>query len=296
MSIWENIMNLWRLMKIDNYLYEIMDDYKNADSLKEQEDIFRFFCSSIWSSENKRRVYTKTIKFSVKKDVLNTEIGQTFKTWSAVEYKGYKARTAETDWCSLIRQKINNLYTRYFDKEVILKQDYIYLLNTPKRLYYQWMEGTKINVEELTAIIPAAIHDAQKLKLAYQKQKLNLSWNDYKKLIEGFLQKAFQNCKLIDDYDTNTELTNMYDFINEDNFYIRYFCKSLEHYMLNYTKEYYGLKRGRNKKYKHCVVCGALILKTNNRIKYCTACKVKVNREKTRENLRKKRLFDLENS
>ena len=104
-------------MNIDKYLYEIIDDYKHSGSDEEKGDIFKSFCSSIWSSENKRRVYTKTIRFSVRKDLLQTDVGQVFDVWSEVEYIGYKAMTKETDWCSLIRQKVNNLYTRYFDKE-----------------------------------------------------------------------------------------------------------------------------------------------------------------------------------
>ena len=128
MNILANFMSLRRQTNIDKYLYEIIDDYKHSDSDEEKSDIFKSFCSSIWSSENKRRVYTKTIRFSVRKDLLQTDVGQVFDVWSEVEYTGYKAMTKETDWCSLIRQKVNNLYTRYFDKDVILKKDYMSLL------------------------------------------------------------------------------------------------------------------------------------------------------------------------
>lgn len=249
-----------------------MDDYKYSGSEEEKSGIFKSFCSSIWSSDNKRRVYTKSIRFTVRKDLLDTNVGQVFAAWSQVEYKGYKSRTKETDWCSLIRQKINNLYTRYFDKEVILKRDYINLLNTPRRLYYQWIDGMEIAPDELATMIYDALDNAGKLKISYQKQKMDLSWNEYKKVIEGFLQKIMHNCKLIEDYEANTKYRNIYDFINEDNFYIKYFCKSLETYMQNYNKEYYGLKRGRNKKYKYCKNCGRLIENTGNKKMYCDPC------------------------
>ena len=294
MNILANIMSLRRQTNIDKYLYEIIDDYKHSDLNKEKNEIFKSFCSSIWSSENKRRVYTKTIRFSVRKDLLQTDIGQVFDVWSEVEYTGYKAMTKETDWCSLIRQKVNNLYTRYFDKEVILKKDYMNLLNTPKRLYYQWIDGVEMDADELTNIIDDAIDDAQKLKVTYQKQKMELSWSEYKKVIEGFFQRCFDNCKLIEDYEKDSKYCGIYDFMNEDNFYIKYFCKSLESYMKNYNKEYYGLKRGRDKKYKRCKICGKMIEKTNNRIKYCNNCSYEINKKKTRENMRKIRMFDLE--
>lgn len=272
MNILENIMSLRRLMSIDKYLYEIIDDYKHSDSDKEKSDIFKSFCSSIWSSENKRRVYTKTIRFSVRKDLLQTDVGQVFDVWSEVEYTGYKAMTKETDWCSLIRQKVNNLYTRYFDKDVILKKDYMNLLNTPKRLYYQWIDGIEMDADELTTIIDDTIDDAQKLKVTYQKQKMELSWSEYKKVIEGFFRRCFDNCKLIDEYEKDSKYCGIYDFMNEDNFYIKYFCNRLEGNMKDYQKHYYGLKYSSRKGYKRCKCCGKMIENTGNKKIYCDEC------------------------
>lgn len=272
-------------MNIDKYLYEIIDDYKCADSEEEKAEIFKDFCSSIWNNKNKRRIYTKAIKFKVRSDLLDSEIGQIFNSWSEVEYIGYKSMTKETDWCSLIRQKINNLYTHYFDEEVILNRDYMKLLKTPYNLYYRWIKGIEINPNELTDMINDAIDDANKLKNTYQKQKMKLTWNEYKNVIEGFLQKIFDNCKLIDNYE-NEKLTDkyIYNFITEDNFYIKYICKSLGSYILNYQKEYYNLKRGRNKEYKRCKECGALIEKTGNKKMYCDKC------AKERERIRKRNI------
>lgn len=286
MNILESTMSLRRQVNIDKYLYEIIDDYKNSNSDEEKNDIFKSFCSSIWSSENKRRVYTKTIRFSVRKDLLDTDIGQIFDDWSEVEYKGYKSMSKETDWCSLIRQKVNNLYTRYCDKEIILKQDYMNLLKTPKRLYYQWIDGIDMDANELTTIIDDAIDDAEKLKITYQKQKMDLSWNDYKKIVEGFFQRCFDNCKLIEDYEDNSRYCGIYDFMNEDNFYIKYFCDRLEGNIKDYQKKYYGLKYSSRKGYKRCIKCGSLIqIKNKNdySTKYCDECK-KENRKKINHN------------
>lgn len=283
MNILANFMSLRRQTNIDKYLYEIIDDYKHSDSDEEKDDIFRSFCSSIWSSENKRRVYTKTIRFSVRKDLLQTDIGQVFDVWSEVEYTGYKAMTKETDWCSLIRQKVNNLYTRYFDKEVILKKDYMNLLNTPKRLYYQWIDGIEMDADELTTIIDDAIDDAQKLKVTYQKQKMNISWSDFKKVIEEFFQRCFDNCQLIEDYEKDSKYCGIYDFMNEDNFYIKYFCNRLEGNMRDYQKHYYGLKYSSRKGYKRCKKCGSLIENTGNKKMYCDECAEKNERERKRQ-------------
>lgn len=223
-------------------------------------------------------------------DLLKSEIGQIFNTWSEVDYVGYKTMTKDTDWCSLIRQKINNLYTRYFDKEVILNSDYMSLLNTPKRLYYRWIDGEELNANELMDMIDNSIHQSIELKSIYQKQKMDSTWEEYKIVIESFLKKMFDNCQLIEDYELK-HLTNsfVYDFYNEDNSYIKYICDSLEFYMLNYQKEYYELHRGRNKRYKRCKECGALIEKTNNRVMYCRECYKKINESDAVNRMRKYR-------
>ena len=274
-------------MIIDNYLYEIIDDYKNADSEKEKAKIFEDFCSSLWSNKNKRRTYTKTIKFKVRDDLSESEVGKIFNTWSVVEYTGYKEMTKDTDWCSLIRQKINNLYTRYFDEEVILKRDYMNLLKTPYNLYYRWIKGEKMNADDLTDIIENSIYKAAELKSVYQKQKMNLSWEDYKKVIEEKLKKIFDNCEPIEDYEVEN-LTNkcIYEFANEDNSYIKFFCDSLEGYMLNYQKEdaeLYVPSSRQHKKYKRCKECGKLIEKTGNKKTYCEECAKKKEKERKRK-------------
>lgn len=280
-------------MNIDKYLYEVIDDYKNAISEEEKSEIFEDFCSSIWCCKNKRRTYTKTIRFKVRNDLLETEIGQIFNAWSEVDYIGYKAMTKDTDWCNLIRQKINNLYTRYFDENVILKKDYMNLLKTPYTLYYRWLKGVKMNSDELTSNIECSMHEANKLKSVYQKQKMKLSWEEYKNVIEGMLLKILKNCKPIEDYEIEN-LTNkyIYELANEDNSYIKCFCDSLEGEMLDFQKRYYGLKRGRNKKYTRCVECGALIEKTGKNTKYCGNCKRIKELERHRKyNKKRKRQF-----
>ena len=281
-------------MNIDKYLYEIIEDYKKSVSEEEKNNIFKLFCSSIWSCENKRRTYIKTIRFSVRKDLLDTDIGKIFNTWSDVEYVGYKSMTNKTDWIHLIRQKVNNIYTRYFDSSVILNSDYMELLNTPKRLYYQWIDGTEMNPNVLTNIINDALYDAANLKILYQKQKMKLSWNEYKGVIDDFFKRCLDNCELIEVFEEKNNYCKLYDFKNEDNFYIKYFCKRLEGNILDYQKKYYGLKSSSRKGYTRCKKCGKLIVKTNNRIMYCSDCSYQINKEKTRENMKKRRMFDLE--
>lgn len=285
-------------MNIDKYLYEIIDDYKNASSEEEKAEIFNDFCSSIWSSKNKRRTYTKTIKFKVRSDLLDTEIGQIFNAWSEVDYIGYKSMTKDTDWCSLIRQKINNLYTRYFDADVILKKDYMDLLKTPYNLYYRWIKGAEMDADGLTIAIEDSIYKADELKIVYQKQKMELSWEGYREKIESFLLGIFNNCKLIEEYEIEN-LTNkyIYELSTEDNFYIKYICDSLEGEMLNYQKEDAGLyvpsSTKQHKQYKNCKECGKMIEKTGNKKMYCEKCAAKKERERKRKIAAKYRKYKI---
>lgn len=271
----------------------------DSNSPKEKAEVFKNFCNSIWSSKNRRRTYARAIRFKVREDLLNTEVGKVFDIYSAIEYKTYKSMSNEDDWCSLIRQKINNLYTHYFDKEVVLNKDYMNLLGRPRDLYYKWIYGEEFNVSKLTDDIDNALDKAAELKLTYQKQKMELSWNEYKVLVEEFLQKIFNNCISLSDYEKKVGgISMLFHFSIEDNFYVRYICKSLGLYMMNYQKEYYGVKRGRNVKYKRCVECGALIYNSGNRKMYCDECAKERERKRKRNiahKYRKNKNSEIEN-
>lgn len=249
------------------------------------------FCSSIWSSGNKRQVYTRTIHFSVDTSLLHTDVGRIFDTWSKLEYTGYKSISRETDWCSLIRQKVNNLYTRYFDKEVILQRDYLELLHTPKKLYYQWVNGRELNAEELTGRIQDAMEQAAQLKIICQRRKMELSWKEYKEITEGYFRKLFHNCRRIEDYETQSQFHSLYDFMNEDNFYIRYFCRSLEGELMKWQKQYYGLREHQH--YKRCMDCHCLFEFHTYNQKRCPGCQTSFNRKNKTEKQRSYRVEKL---
>lgn len=255
----------------ETFLYEIIEDYKEADNNEVKDEIFNSFCSSIWASDNKRRTYIKTIHFKVRKDLLDTELGRVFNTWSGIEYRYYKSMTKDENWCAIIRQKINNIYTRYFDKEVILNKEYMDLLKKPKLMYFDWLSGIEMDADTITDIIDDTIDKAEKLKQRFQMEKMTLSWNEYKKVIEGFLRRCFDNCKLIEEYEDKSQIVNNYDFITEDNFYVKYINRYMDREIVQYQKKYYGVRQ--HKKYSRCKRCGGIIEKTGNKRLYCDDCR-----------------------
>ena len=228
--------------------------------------------------------------FNVRKDLLQTEIGQVFDMWSEVEYTYYKSMTKDENWRFIIRQKVNNIYTRYFDKEVILGKEYMSLLKVPKKLYYQWISGIDMETATVTGIIDDAIDNAGKVKLRLQKEKMSLSWNEYKKFVEDFLMRCFDNCRLIGEYEDNTKINTRLDFLTEDHFYVSYICRTLEGYFKNYQKEYYGVRRGHGNIYSRCKQCGSIIEKTGNKRMYCNKCAIEKERKRKREIAHKYRI------
>lgn len=276
MNIWENTIPLRKVIPIceynDSFLYEIIEDYKDAETEAEKDTIFSSFCSSVWASDNKRKIYTKYIKFKVDRNLLQTEPGQVFAAWSDIGYKYYKSVTRDENWRSVLRQKINNIYTRYFDKEVILNKEYVSLLKTPKQLYYQWLSGIDMDAEAVSETIHDAIAKAEKTKIRLQMEKMSLPWNEYKSICEKFLLQAFKNCKRLEEYEDQTKLNTSLDFISEDHFYVSYLCRTLENYFRNYQKTYYHVRRGQGITYSRCKQCRAIIEKTGNKRLYCDRC------------------------
>ncbi len=298
----ENIMNLRRVIPIYNskelFLYEIIEDYKNEEAPEEKKKIVDSLCALIWSSANKRRLCKKSVRFHIPEKLADTDTGRVFTAWSEVEYTGYKSMTKDENWHSILRQKVNNIYTRYFDWEVILDKKYMDLLKTPKRLYYEWISGMDMEPATLTDLIDDAMDMAAKEKVRLQKEKMDLSWHDYKITVNGFIKKCLDNCKLIEEYEDSSLLTTRLDLLTEDHFYTAYFCKTLEQYFRNYQKQYYGLRRGHQNRYTRCIQCGALIEKTNNRIRYCRTCSRQLNQKEAKNRMRtyrRNRRYFLEN-
>ena len=257
----------------DKFLYEILDDYKDSISEKEKDDIVNAFMKLIWSSKNKRSVSQKSLRFSVNEILLETDIGKIFEKHSDTKYTSYRSMSKDTDFISLIRQKINNIYTNLCDGRVCLKKEYMDLIKLPKQLFYRWKSGEIYDADTLALQLDEIILKSVEAKEKYSKQKMSIEWNKYKALIVPYIKRMFNNYIPLEKFEDKNYLTLDIDAWNEDNFAVAYLCKGLDGYMRNYQKEYYGIKR--NQSIKRCLSCGCIMYDTDKTKphKYCENCK-----------------------
>lgn len=290
MSIWVNIMRCRGVAKIYNtknkFLYEILDDYKEGTE-EQRENIFNAFIDLIYSNNSCRQISDKYISFTVSKNLINTSIGQALLPYQQIKYDWISSKTNVTDFVSLIRQKINNIYTYYCDSNICTGKEYMQLLHTPQRMYNRWIKDElNLNADKLTQVIKDSLNRAGEIKHLYAKQKMNICWDDFKSFTIPCLRKAFDNFIPLDEFSCRNEFIETTDGWCEDNFPVKYLCRCLGYGIKNYQKSYYGLyvKGSHNKLiYKRCLDCGNLFQSNKYATKTvrCKDCQLKITRKKT---------------
>lgn len=247
-----------------------MEDYHYTESISKKNNIFNAFMMAVWKCNNPRTLHKKEYKYNVLEKHRNSDIGKIFDKYSTVPYVYYRSTTSNQNYLYLIRQKINNLYSYYCDKNVCIRREYFQLLQTPKRLYYSWInQKGNIKLSELEIQIKQAFAEAENLKRFYEKQKLFISWSEYKKLVYGFIKNCFNNYQ---PFDNITSFTLDVDIVTEDHYCVNYICKCLSGEMQKYQKKYYGVKE--HSCYGRCISCGRLYEKKSKDTKStrCQEC------------------------
>lgn len=275
----------------ENFLYEVIEDYQQCLNNEDKDSIFRAFCDDIWSCQNKRRTFLKDISYTIRDDLAETEVGKVLSLWTDVEYRTFKSKTNNDGYVYLIRQKINNLFTKYCDKSVVLNKKYFDALCTAKNIYFSWKNGTKFSADEVCKRIDDAMDEAKHIEEQSAKQKLEITWNDYKNLVEKWLRKCFDEYYSVYDVADEEEEDefNSNSHWNEDMRCVRYICTSLDGRMRNFQKEYYGLYRPGARSKKHfwrCEVCGCLFMSGGHNHKRCPECQKEYRRSYDRNRKR----------
>ena len=272
-------------------LTEILEDYKDGDD-ELKKDILIDFKKKLWSSKCKFKKYTKKYSFTIDENIIHRQdLKDLLNKYNSIEYTVnksiYKSKMNSVDY---IKVHINNLYGVKFDNNVYLNKEYYNYLLTPKKEYFKIInfikkggDENKINIEDISKTIIENLELAKKEKIKSINRKCNLKWTEYKKLINTYIERIFNNFIPLEEYeDDDWEIDNVIiDGWNEDNYIISYICTSLGGYIKTYCRKMQGINQ--RKKYKFCDNCGKPIEKTNGRKKYCSTCAKEIWYEKHKE-------------
>ena len=264
-------------------LNEFLDDYKESDE-QQKDKLLNEFINRLWKSDYTYKTYKKYYTYIVKDELLQhrTDLIELFNKYSIVEYSVcrsfYDRQLTPFDY---IRIHINNMYGYLTDKNVYLSKEYYQLLLIPKHEYFSTIDklknGELVDYEEVENRIINAFDEAEKVKQQSIEKKLNLTFKEYKMLINSYISRLFINYIPLHEYEEKHgwEMHVNVDGWSEDNYIVKYFCKSLTGYLRNYIKSL-------SIKDKKCITCDIAIESTSNRQKYCDKCKKEIVRMQTR--------------
>lgn len=186
-----------------------------------------------------------------------------------IPYLVARTSTTEKDGWSLLRQKVNNLYSRYCDADIITSREHRDAVFAIKSLYFAWRRGEIfLTVDELKNKIAEAKQKAEVIRQTAAREKMRLSWEEYQFKVEEFLLRCMENYKPIAASGTFTVEVSYW---SEDNYCVRYLCRCLDGYMKNEYNVYTG-NRVSKKRYKTCS-CGRPFVVRGKNHKYCLVCK-----------------------
>lgn len=273
------------------FLSQILEEYNESNN---KQEILNIFLKRLWDSKYKFKKYKKYYTYKVNEDLLDNrqDLIGLFKAYSKIEYMVCKSKYEKRlDPIDYIRVHINNMYGYLFNKDVYYNKKYYKLLLTPKIKYFNLIKIKKecgnlneIDSETIKNEIENALKEAEIIKTKSINKKGNIGFSQYKKIINSYIERIFNNCISAEEYEKEHgwDFKISVDGWSEDNYIVKYFCKSLTGYMKNYINKINGISR--YKKYIECEVCGK-ITEINNKAysqKYCTSCSKEKIKERDR--------------
>ncbi|QWU13389.1 hypothetical protein SAMN04487895_10355 [Paenibacillus sophorae] len=279
-------------MNINN----LIKQYQSA-SEEDKRNIVYLFASAIWKSEYRGERKKKTFKYKVINEALNNkeDLIVLFNKYNYQEYYYWKSfYKGETDPINDIRIKINNIYAYYFRDDVYLDKLYYELLRASQNIYYRTIDELKKNKGvDVKNIEQEIIQSIEQAKRIHKDQTIELSWKEYKSVINDALHKIFRRCKTVAQYENEHGWDNdrvRVDSWSQDNLLVSYIGDSLRGEVLHYIRD--NTPKEEIKKY--CERCGEEISITSNRRKWCNECKIIIDSEQRK--IRNKRYYKSKNS
>jgi hypothetical protein len=260
-------------MESDNLLSELLEEYKFTEN---KQMVLDEFIKLLWDSKYTLKKHKKYYSYEIDKEIFKDrhDLVSLFEQYKIIEFifckSYYKKRL---DYIDYIRVHVNNMYAYLVDTTVYLPKEYYQLLLTPKKEYFNALNklknGEQVKFEDVKYKIEFALMEAEEIKSHALQNKINLKWPEYKKLINTYIERIFNNYIPPHEYENEHgwEMKVNVDGWNENNYIVKYFCKSLTGYLRNYAK---NLNKVRTQ--KKCLNCGVDIDTTSNRQKYCDEC------------------------
>jgi hypothetical protein len=266
-------------------LSELLEEYKITEN---KQLVIDEFTSLLWGSKYTLKKYKKVYSYEIEMDVFKDrpDLIQLFNQYKLIEFtfckSYYKKRMNYIDY---IRVHLNNMYAYLVDKTVYLPKEYYQLLLTPKKEYFKTLSmlknGESVEYEDIKYKIEFALMEADEIKNQALQNKINLTWPEYKKMINTYIERIFNNYIPPHEYENEHgwEMKVNVDGWNENNYIVKYFCKSLTGYLRHYIRD----SKPKEAKKKYCVECGTKIENTVNNKKYCGSCAKKIKNEQNKK-------------
>lgn len=245
------------------------DTYYESNNADEKKRLRKLFSKHLWKSIPYKKGY-RSFRFDVVDTLIdNEEVAELFRKHQRIKYQVLKSRydINKLSKLDLVRARINSNYGKYCDKDVYLDKDYYKHLAHIRNIYFNYIDGKYESVEDVKNEVNNTYNKAMQLKEVAESGKLKMSWDEYQELIEGWLDRIFENYIPVDENPNIDWEDNMIWDWDEDNCILCYINSSLNGYLKNYIRDTNKLKE------KICIQCGATIIQAKTNQKYCNECK-----------------------
>lgn len=181
-------------------LSELLEDYKDTNDIDQKNQLIAEFINMLWSSTYVFKKMKKQYTYKVNEELLKDrndllELFQKHKQIDITYCKSYYSKKLNS--IDYIRIHINNMFGYLVDKNVYLPKEYYQLLLTPKKEYYETIKkiknGESVDCNEIRNRIETSLVEAEQIKQLAVTNKIDLKWKDYKKLINTYIERLFNN-------------------------------------------------------------------------------------------------------
>lgn len=248
------------------YLTKIFDEYYNTHDY----NIVKEFRKRLWGTLPYVKL-NRSYGFYISENTSEEE-SSILNKYNHQKYKVLKSRYVKEDMFpeDYVKAKLNSNYAKYFDKELYLDKKYYYYLSNYRNIYFKYINGEIKDLELALKLNKKKVAEYKKKSL---EKKVNVSWEEYKGVVNRALDNVFENYQPIDLKIENGEfIPNSNLNWDEDNSIIGYINKYVHGEIVKLIKVKTEQVKPRYK-ITYCIICGKQVkYKSKKPHKYCSKC------------------------